>query len=270
MSVRCRSASPGVSRTHGTEAITGRSPAPASRPHRSGRRRCRRVGRAGRRARRPSRSRGPGRAAGRGPVHGALRRTLGRRRRRRAERRPRTDVLCPDRARADRPATAANSSSASLGIDATAPLVPAISSTRTRTCSALVHGEAEALRGRRQCRLASLRPARACVDHQQVHPERVAGVDGGEEELARPPERGRVPRGDVPDVRQVRDARGEAARGQALPEPLDLRIVIARRGPCPRIGDEDLDAVGAAERGLLDRTLDAGLPAPDVGAQDHA
>ena len=69
---------------------------------------------------------------------------------------------------------------------------------------------------------------------------------------------------------QVRDARREAAGGETFTEPLDLRIVIVRRGPCPRIGDEDLDAVGAAERSFLDRTLDARVPAPDVGAQDHA
>ena len=270
MSVRWRSASPGVSRTHGTEAIRGsfasaRHPSSPIRPSPMSACRSRRAPRSKTESfawtRASLRASPRPRSSSESPCDavGDVQRHACREQVRRVEAEPeaivghgREQLLRVGRDRCDGAAGARHQ------LDQDPHVL------------ALVHGEAEALRGRRSCRLPCLRSARTRVDHQQVHPERVAGVDGGDQELAGAPERGRVPRGDVPDVRQVRDARREAAGGQTFTEPLDLRIVVARRGPCPRVGDEDLDAVGAAERGLLDRTLDARVPAPDVGAQDHA
>ena len=66
------------------------------------------------------------------------------------------------------------------------------------------------------------------------------------------------------------DAGAEPGTGEGVAESLDLRVVVPRTRPRPRVRDEDLEAVGAARHRLVDRPRDASLPAPDVGAEDHA
>jgi hypothetical protein len=113
------------------------------------------------------------------------------------------------------------------------------------------------------------------MDDQEVDPEHVAGVDRLHEERTGPLERGRVPGGDVPDVGEVRHAGPQPAPLERLAEALDVGLTVPGTRPGSRVRDEDLQAVGASERSFLDRPCDAtacdpSLPAPDVGAQDHA
>ena len=104
----------------------------------------------------------------------------------------------------------------------------------------LVHRDPEALRGGSQGGSAVLGTAGARVHHQQVHAERVARVDGLDEQLTRPPERRRIPRRDVPHVGEMGSTRSEARVGEREAEPIDLRFVVSGTGPGPRVRDEDL------------------------------
>ncbi len=133
-----------------------------------------------------------------------------------------------------------------------------------------LHGQPVALRGGTQGRSALLRAARPRVDDQQIHAERVAGDDRLHEELTRPAKRGRIPRRHVPDIGEMSDAGPEPARPESGPELLDLRLAVSRAGPCSRVRDEDLEAVRPPAPRFFQRPRDASMPAPDVGAQDHA
>ena len=235
MSVRWRSASPGVSSTQGTEPSTGSfAQRPPALRHRSPRRRCRRDGRAGRRARTPSRSRGPGPAyRSRRACRGALRRAPPRRQRRRAALPPRTGARCRGRARGDRRPRAAHSSSASLGTDATAPLVPAISSTSTRVRSA------SPTASRKLSAAAARAVSRSCGPPAPAWTTR-RSTPSASQACTVAMRSSRVRRSVVgshdatlPDVGQVRHARLQPARCQGVAEPLDLRLVVARGRPMP-------------------------------------
>ena len=95
-------------------------------------------------------------------------------------------------------------------------------------------------------------------------------MGGLEQQRTGPAERRRIPRRDVPDVGEVSHTRPEPGGSESITEPLDLRVVVPRTCPRPRVRDEDLEAVGAPRAGFFDRPCDARLPAPDMGAEDHA
>ena len=122
--------------------------------------------------------------------------------------------------------TAARSASASWGSEATAPVVPAISSASTVTRSASpTASRYDSAAARRAASRPCGPPAPVCTTRRS-HAERVAGADGREDQLARPPQEVGLPRRDVAHVRHVGDAGIDAAGRERGSEPLGLLLLV--------------------------------------------
>ena len=164
---------------------------------------------------------------------------------------------------------ASSSRAASAMVDATAPDVPAMSSTTIRTSSAWSDAIRSVVAARSSAAPGSVGPPAPAWSTSRSTPSASHAAHGragqrsglGDELLVR--------RRDVHQVRRVRDERSQTRCRPVLAERGGLLVGHAWSGPAAGIRDEDLRGVGSPETAFLDGAGDPAGATADVRPDPH-
>ena len=164
---------------------------------------------------------------------------------------------------------ASSSRAASTMVDATAPDVPAMSSTTIRTSSAWSDAIRSVVAARSIAASGSVGPPAPAWSTSMSTPSASHAAHGGAGQRPRLGDELLVRRGDVHQVRRVRDERSETRCGPVLAERRGLLVRHAWSGPAAGIRDEDLRGVGPPEAAFLDGAGDPAGATADVRPDPH-